>query len=360
MAGPPLFAYVGCFTTVARGARGDGINVYRVDRQSGAWTHVQRVGELVNPSFLILDRGERVLYVVHADLAEVSAFTRDPATGMLAFLNRQPTGGRNPVHLALDPSGRWLAIANYAGGNVALLSIRPDGALGPIVDSVALAGEPGPHRTEQPGPHPHHAPFDPSGRFVVVPDKGLDRVFVFRLDAAAGRLAANEPASVKTRAGAGPRHIAFHPAVPVAYVVNELDSTVATYRWDSVAGTLEPLQILPTVPPAYTGDNTGSEIAVAPSGNAVYVSNRGHDSIAAFAVERPSGLLAPHGWEATQGRKPRFFALDPTGRVLHAANEGSDTITAFRLDSASGRLEPTGQVVATASPACIAFAGTAV
>jgi 6-phosphogluconolactonase (cycloisomerase 2 family) len=224
---------------------------------------------------------------------------------------------------------------------------------------VELAGEPGPHRTEQPGPHPHHAPFDPAGRFVVVPDKGLDRVFVLRLDAAAGRLAANEPASVRTRAGAGPRHVAFHPALPVAYVVNELDSTVTAYRWDGGRGTLEPVQILPTLPPSHTGDNTGSEIAVAPAGGVVYVSNRGHDSIAAFAVERPTGLLAPLGWEATRGRKPRFFALDPTGRFLYAANEGSDTIVCFRIDAASGRLRAADNVIATASPACIAFAGTA-
>jgi 6-phosphogluconolactonase len=266
-------------------------------------------------------------------------------------------GGKNPVHLAIDPTGRLLVTANYAAGTVAVLPIDAQGALGPVADSVALPGDPGPHRTEQPSSHPHHVPFDPTGRFVLVPDKGLDQVFVFRLDGALGKLVANDPPGVKTRAGAGPRHIAFHPSLPVAYVINELDSTVTTYRYDAARGALMPQQIVPSLPASFTGNNTGSEIAVAPSGRFVYGSNRGHDSIVAFAVDPTSGWLSPVGWEPTQGKTPRFFALDPAGNFLYAANEASDTIVTFRVDAATGELAPTGQIVKNASPACIVFTG---
>jgi len=350
------FAYVGSFTTPARNARGNGINVYRVDPASGAWTHVQLVSDLVNPSFLALDRPQRHLYAVHADLTEVSAFAIDRATGTLGFLNRQSMDGKNPVHLSIDPTGRFLVTANYTGGTVALLPIQPDGALGPRADSVKLPGDPGPNRTEQASSHPHDAPFDPSGRFVVVPDKGLDRVFVFKLDAASGKLIANDLPSVQARSGAGPRHVAFHPSLPRAYVANEIDSTVTTYRWDAARGSLAPLQIVPTLPTSFTGNSTAAEIAVAPSGRFVYASNRGHDSIVIFSADKASGLLAPLGWEPTQGSTPRFFALDPSARWLYAANESGDTIVTFRVDPASGKLALTGQIVKVASPVCIVFA----
>lgn len=353
----PLFAYVGSFTTKERKARGDGINVYRMDPISGGWTHVQLVPDLVNPSFLALDRGQRTLYSVHADLTEVSAFAIDKESGRLRFLNRQSMGGKNPVHLAIDPTGRFLITANYSAGTVAVLSIEPDGSLGPQVDNVQLPGEPGPHRLEQPSSHPHDVPFDPAGRFILVPDKGLDRIFVFRLDSASGKLVPNDPPSVASRAGAGPRHVAFDHAAAFAYVINELDSTVTTYRYDAERGDLKPQQIVSTLPPTFTGNNTASEIVLAPSGKFVYGSNRGHDSIAIFAIDQASGMLSPIGWESTQGKTPRFFALDPSAHFLYAANETTDTIVTFRVDAATGNLTPTGQIVKNGSPACIVFAG---
>jgi 6-phosphogluconolactonase len=353
----PLYAYVGSFTSKERKARGDGINVYRMDPASGGWTHVQRVGDLVNPSFLALDREQRHLYSVHADLTEVSAFTRDRETGKLAFLNKQSMGGKNPVHLALDPTGRFIVTGNYGAGTVAVLPIAPDGSLGALVDSAKLPGEPGPHRVEQASSHPHHAPFDPSGRFVLVPDKGLDRIFVFRFDSATGKLTPNDPPDVKARDGAGPRHVAFHPTLRVAYVINELDSSLTTYAWNAESGALKPLQIVPTLPPSFTGNSTASEIAVAPSGRFVYGSNRGHDSIATFAVDQTSGLLNPIAWEPSQGSTPRFFALDPSARFLYAANEQGDTVVTFHVDAATGKLTPAGQVVKNLSPCCIVFAG---
>jgi 6-phosphogluconolactonase (cycloisomerase 2 family) len=188
-----------------------------------------------------------------------------------------------------------------------------------------------------------------------VPDKGLDRVFVFRLEATAGKLAATDPAFVATRSGAGPRHVAFHPALPVAYVVNELDSTVATYRFDAATGALTPLQVITTLPTSHVGNSTGAAIAVTPSGRFLFASNRGHDSIAVFAADRSTGLLEHAGWHATQGQVPRFVTLDPTGSVLLAANQSSDTIVSFRIDQEKGGLEPTGQVVQEGSPVSIVF-----
>jgi 6-phosphogluconolactonase len=220
-----LFAYVGAFTTPERKGHGGGINLYRVDPASGAWTHEQLL-EIVNPSFLTLDRAQRFLYSVHADLDEVSAYAIDAQNGHIRALNRQSCGGKNPVHLSIDPTGRWIITANYSAGSVGVVAIEKDGTLGPRSDLVALTGEPGPDGKRQASAHPHDAVFDPNGRFIAVPDLGFDRVFVFRLDAASGKLTANDPPFVATRAGAGPRHIAFHANMPFAYVINELGSSV--------------------------------------------------------------------------------------------------------------------------------------
>jgi 6-phosphogluconolactonase len=345
-----MFAYVGAFTTPQRKGHGDGINVYRMDPRTGAWTHVQRVPDIVNPSFLALDRRQSFLYSVHADLDQVSAYAMDKNSGQLAPLNKQSCGGKNPVFLSLDPSNRYIVTANYTGGSLGVVAIKEDGTLGKQTDVVPLTGEPGPNRKEQTGSHPHDCPFDPAGRFVVVPDKGLDLIFAFRLHAATGKLVANDPPSVATRSGAGPRHIAFHPSLPFAYVINELGSTMTTYRYDGARGVLTAVQVLPTTPENFTGDNTGAEVAVAPSGRFVYGSNRGHDSIVIFAVDRAHGTLTPIDWVSTQGRTPRFFALDPAANFLYAANHDTDTIVTFRVNGRNGRLTPTGQIVKVGSP----------
>jgi 6-phosphogluconolactonase (cycloisomerase 2 family) len=359
-----LFAYVGAFTTPERKGHGGGINVFRLDPTSGAWTHEQLL-EIVNPSFLTLDRAQRFLYSVHADLEEVGAYAIDKQNGHITALNRQSCGGKNAVHLSIDPTGRWMVTANYSAGTVGVLPIEKDGTLGPRSDLVNLPGEPGPDRKQQASSHPHNAVFDPSGRYIAVPDKGLDRVFVFRLDAASGKLTPNDPAFVATRAGAGPRHIAFHPQMPLAYVINELGSNVTTYRFDGQRGSLQPIQILPSTPASYTGNNTGAEIVVTPSGRVVYASNRGHDSIAIFAVDQHDGTLTPVGWAPTNAKSPRFFCLDPAAKILYAANadegysdqQNTDTIVPFKINQANGTLTPTGQVIKTNSPCTIVFAG---
>jgi len=353
-----MFAYVGCYTTPDRAGTGEGITVYRIDDRSGVWEHVQLLTGVANPSFLALDSTRRFLYCVHGgnDFSAVSAFAAAPHTGLLTALNTQQSGGRNPVSLGVYPSGLALVVANYMDGTVATLPINADGTLAPLNTLLLQTGDPGPDPVEQASPHPHHSPFDPVGQFVMVPDKGLDRTFIYRFDAVRGTIAPNDPPFERAWAGAGPRHIAFHPEASYAYVINELDSTITTYAYDAERGVLDPRQLIGTLPPAYTGRSTGAEIAVAPSGRFLYASNRGHDSIAIFAIDEETGMLTATGWEPTQGAMPRFFALDPSGQFLSVANQGSDTIVTFRVDAATGGLTPTGHVVRTGSPVCIVFA----
>jgi 6-phosphogluconolactonase len=378
---PPstLVAYVGSRTTRERNARGHGITVWRVDQRAGSWEQIQLVeaddgdpatpGDSIpaNPSFLTLDVAGRFLYAVHGDGTQVSAFGVDQATGILTLVNTVDTGRRNPVHLSVDPTGRWLVVAHLAPpGSVTSLPIGADGSLGAVTGVLELPGTPGPHKVSQLGPNPHHAPFDPTGRWIVIPDRGVDRIFVARLDPATGRLALGDPGWATARELDGPRHVAFHPALSYAYLVNELRSTVTTYRWDATAGTLAPQQIVSSTAPEMIGDSRGAEIAVAPSGRFVYASNRSGagdgtpggpdpDTIGVFRVDERTGNLTPAGWVSTQGIRPRFFCFDPDARRLYALNEVSDTIVGFDVDPELGLLHPTGEVVGTGSPVCLVF-----
>jgi 6-phosphogluconolactonase len=351
-----FFAYVGCRTTRDRNARGDGIVVYRVEK--GSWTQVQLADGLLNPSYLAFDRDKRFLYTAHGDASGVSAF-RINADGTLSFLNYQSCGGKNPVHLVSDPSNKWLLVANHLTAdnyvsNIAVLPRRSDGALEPVSDLVPLTGQIGPHRGEQPFAKPHQIAHDPQNRFLVVPDKGCDLLRGFQLDGA-GKLEAISPLPPVVRPNAGPRHIAFRLDSRFAYVINELDSTITAYRYDAASGALTAFQRLPSVPDIFTGYSTGSEIAVSVSGRFVYASNRGHDSIGAFASDPADGRLTPIGWWPSGGKTPRFFVLSADGKSLYVANEDSDTITGFEVDPSSGMLTPLGIVAKTGSPTCIIF-----
>ncbi|OAE99042.1 hemagglutinin [Bradyrhizobium centrolobii] len=352
--GSRSFVYVGARTTRERNARGDGLNVYDMDNVTGAWRHVQLLGDLVNPSFLAFDRTRRFLYTVHGDLSDITAMTIDDASGKLAVINRRSTEGKNPVHLAIDPSNRFLVVANHITSTLALMPRNEDGSLGAVIDLVKLEGKVGPHRVEQPFAKPHQVEFDPSGAFIVVPDKGLDLVFTYRIDAENGKLVlATKP--VPAREGAGPRHVAFHPDGRLAYVVNELDSTITAYHFDPATGALAPFQIVSAVPDVFTGNSRAGEIAVSADGRFVHTSNRGDDSIATFAIEQVTGRLSQVGWTPSGGKTPRFFALTPSNNLLFAANEDADTINLFSRETASGRLTATDRVVHVGSPVCILF-----
>jgi 6-phosphogluconolactonase len=349
-------AYVGSRTTAARKAIGKGLSVYRVDAASGAWQLRQVVEGVANPSFLTLNRAQDRLYTVHGDLSEVSCFAIDPANGTLRFMNRQSCNGFNPVHLELSLDGRELVIANYATGTLAALGIAADGALEPVRLLVGMPGQPGPHRIEQNGAHPHHAP-----RFVnralatpwhIVPDKGLDAVFAVHLGASQADTRINR---FQSRESAGPRHAAFHPLMPLIYVANELDSTVTTLSFDTETGALASVGHVSTLPPAFSAANRVAGIAVHPSGRMVYVSNRGHDSVACIPLDAEGRAGAPVLFEPAHGNYPRFITLTPDARRLLVANELSHTIVTLALDGET--LLPHGEatVIDTGSPVCVVF-----
>ncbi|MBW9061599.1 lactonase family protein [Agrobacterium pusense] len=344
-----LIVYVGARTTRARNARGNGLNVYRLHADM-RWEHLQLI-EMENPSFLTFDRTGEFLYTVHGDSDRVTSLSIDGSTGMLNELGTQSTRGHNPVDLSFDPTNRYLVVANHVTSSIVLLPRLEDGSLGEVCDLAAVTGEIGPHRIEQPLPKPHQVEFDPSGRWIAVPDKGTDKIIVYGIDMQNGTL--QEASACVARETSGPRHIAFHPDGRLAYVVNELDSTVTAYRFDPEVGRLEPFQILSSLPDTFTSNSRAAEIAVSKGGRFVYASNRGSDTIAVFKLDA-AGRLDLVGHRATAGRTPRFFTILPQG-ILLAANEDSDTVTAFDVNEATGDLSIRDEVLSVGSPVCIVF-----
>jgi len=347
-----MFAYVGCYTTSDRDGRGEGIEVYRLNAAGDEWTKIQHVGGLENPSLFTLRRDQSVMYSVHGGRNLVSAFSIDPGNGRLTLLNQMDCQGNNPVDCALDPAERFLVVGNYGSGAVAVMPLEPDGRLSPVSQLVALTGTPGPDPVHQKSSHPHAVIFDPTGQYVIVPDKGFDKTFLFRF--AGGRLEPTHQASIASKSGAAPRHTIFHPSLPILYVNNELDSTVTVFDWN--AGHVTEAQVISTMPNGHDGRNTTAEIAASPSGRYLYVSNRGQDSVVLFHVTPGTGLLTYGGYTPTGGKRPRFFTLDLTAERLYAANQDSDDITGFRIDPATGIPAPMGIVARTGSPSAIRFA----
>jgi 6-phosphogluconolactonase len=350
--------YVGTYT---ESGRHDGIHLMRMDRRSGKLRLVASVDAGANPSFVATHPDGRVLYAVNEletyngkPTGAVSAFAIARDTGALTLRDRQPTGGGAPCFVSVDRSGRVVLIANYVGGSVALLPIEADGSLAPATQVVQHTGS-GPNTERQATAHAHCIVADPSNRFVLAADLGADRVFVYRLDLKSKSLSHVEGGEAEMRSGAGPRHIAFHPTLPLVFVANELDSTVATLHFDAVRGSLRPLDTRPTVPAAWTGTNYPADIHVAPSGRTLYVSNRGHNSIAVFSVAESTGALALDQVISTDGDWPRNFSLDPTGRWFLVANQRSSSIVVFGRDQETGRLTPTRERIAVPSPVCLRF-----
>ncbi len=354
----PRFAYIGSRTTRERNARGVGISVYEHDGTAG-YTLIQKLDDVVNPSFLTFDPTQRFLYCVHGDQKEVSAFVVNPADGTLALINTVSCNGVNPVHLSVDPQGGYLAVANYATGSFSVLTNNKDGSLQkPVAALQRLPGEPGPHKVEQSASHPHMIPFDPSKNFLVIPDKGLDRVFVYRVVNEGGKMLTTPVSVVKTREGAGPRHIVFSTQGNAAYVVNELDSTVTAYQYQTAKGTLTPFQVIPTTPQDFVFNNRAAAIAIAPDGRFLYASNRGHDSIAVFSIHAKTGRLTAIAHIPSGGKKPRFMTLTPEGKHLFVANEDTDNIVIFDVKTQTGELKASSLNIATGSPVCTIFRST--
>ncbi len=351
------FVFVGTYT----GTGSKGIYVLAFDPARGTLADTGLRAEAVNPAFLALDRAGSVLYSVSETSATgaarsgaVLAFRVHRETGALTFLNRQLSRGTSPCHLSVTLDGKAVATANYSSGTVTLLPILADGSLGEPAGTVQHRGK-GPNPSRQEGPHAHSITPDPATGDLYACDLGVDRVFVY----CGGRpaLEAAEPPALQTHPGAGPRHLAFHPGGRWLYVVNELDSTVSFFARPAPASPfgVEEVQSFPTLPPGETVTNWCAHIAVRPDGRFVYASNRGHDTIAVFAVDPARGALAPVAFEPVLGRTPRHFALDPSGRWLLAAGQDSDVIRVFAVDAASGRLSPNGQAVTIPRPVCVCF-----
>lgn len=344
------FAYVGCRTTRERNARGKGLSVYGVPA-SGPWALVQQVTGLVNPSFLCLAFSGAALYTVHGDHSHVSSFSIDPRSGMVEQTGEQDAGGKNPVHLVLSRSQRWLLVANYATGNVVSLPVRPDGSLGQMASSLSLPGAHGPH-SQQKGSHPHQICMDSMGRWLYVPDKGLDKVFSLSLHEGSGEL--KLAGTLEFPSGTGPRHMAMHPSLPRAYVVGELDRTVSACRVNPATGELALLDSVSTVP---AGADSGSAagIVIASAGRSLHVSNRGHDSVASFRVDGDTGTLTDPTWASTGGATPRFISCMPDDDLLLAANEDTDSLTAAALNATRHEALKFQPLLQTESPVCVIF-----
>jgi len=361
------FVWFGCYT--GKPPRGEGISVARYDDNSGTFSAVTLACRVQNPSFLTLHPSLPVVYAVSeiADLngkptGGITSFTIDQNTGQLTQQSVQPSGGTGPCHLTVDGTGQVLLAANYGSGSTVCLGLEADGSLKPVVPTLAdqpggflkHAGS-GPNKNRQQSPHGHSIDPTPDGRFAISCDLGADRVFIHKLDVTAATLAGhgNSP----TTAGGGPRHFALHPRLPFGYANNELDMTVTAFRIDPAAGHLEPLQTISTLPDSVTerhGFST-AEITAHPSGKLLYVSNRGHDSLAIFSIDEATGKLSLTGVEPTRCQTPRHFAISPGGNRLFAAGQTSGTITAFSIDQATGRLSFLGEPLQLPMPVCILF-----
>ena len=354
--GGETLVYVG-----GSGARSKGIYLFRLQSQDLTLVPLGLAVETLNPSFLEFDFKRRLLFAVNSTSTfegkasgAVSAFSIDPSTGKLTLLNQRASMGTGPTHLVLDKSGRSLLVANYGSGSVAVLPVASDGRLGEATSFIQHTGSSvNPQRQE--GPHAHCVTLDPANRFAFVCDLGLDKVLIYRLDAAAGKLTPNEPAFASVKPGSGPRHMVFRPDGRFAYVVNELTSTVTAFAYDARRGALREIETVSSLPPNFDGANTGAEIDVHPSGKYLYVSNRGHNSVALFGIDRVKGTLTFVDAQGTGGRTQRHFGIEPSAKHLVIANQGSDSLLVCRIEPADGRLKPSGVFAEAPSPTCARF-----
>jgi len=352
-----LLVYVGTYTS----GKSEGIYLYRLDLSSGELKHAATTKGVKDPSFLTLAPGRRNLFAVNEvedfggkKSGALSSFAIDQRTGKLRLLNQQPTLGGAPCYVVVDRGGRFVLVANYSGGNFAVLPIRSDGSLGEATDLKQDSGS-SINVDRQEAPHAHCIALDPANRFAYGCDLGTDKVMIHRFDATRGKLTPGRTPWVQLKPGAGPRHITFRPDGKFAYVINELHATVTTFAHDRDRGNLKELQTIATLPADFTGENTSADIHVSPDGRFLYCSNRGHDSIAAFQIAPRSGKLTFIAHQASGGKAPRNFAIDPTGAFLLVANQKSDNIVTFRRDIQTGLLSATGHVAEVPSPVCLKF-----
>jgi 6-phosphogluconolactonase len=363
-----MLVYIGTYTEPIRfgtgkilEGKGEGIYLYRMHPATGALEFDSKTTGVVNPSYLAVDPTQRFLYAVNElktyedkPTGTVSAFAVDPKTGKLEFLNKRLTHGTDPCHVVVDGKSRYAFVANFMSGSVCVLPVRKDGSLGEASDFIQHLGS-SVDPVRQKGPHAHSVTLDKANRFAFVPDLGLDKLMVYTFDRTRGMLERHAIPWIKVKPGAGPRHVALHPSGRFAFLINELDSTVTALSFDGKKGVFMELQVVPTLPAGFQGESTCADVQVAPSGRFVYASNRGHDSLVIYRIDRRTGRLGYVGHQSTRGKTPRQFEIDPTGRFLLVANQDTDAIVTFRIDPQTGTLAPTGQVVQVPTPVCVKF-----
>jgi 6-phosphogluconolactonase len=355
----PTLVYIGTYTNT----KSKGVYVSRLDLAQGTLSAPVLAAESSNPSFLAVHPTRDWLYAVNEignyegkPSGSVSAFSVNRETGALTLLNKQPSVGGGPAHLVVDHGGKNVLVANYGGGSVAVLPIAADGGLKPSTAFVQHTGSSvNPDRQKE--PHAHSVNVDAGDRFAYVADLGLDKVMIYRFDAAKGTLAANDPAFAAAAAGAGPRHFAIHPTERFAYVINELQNSVTAFTRDASTGALTMLHTVSTLPPDVKAlpSYSTAEVLVHPTGRFLYGSNRGHDSISVFTIDQSTGRLTFVETVPTGGSTPRGFGIDPTGAYLIAGNQRSDSVVVFRIDRDSGKLTATGSRIDVGAPVSVKF-----
>jgi len=347
--------YIGTYTS----GKSEGIYGYQFDPQSGALTRVNSI-KSTNPSFLAIDRSKRYLYAVN----EVGEYLGKPSGGVSAYvierpnlnlrlLNEQATQGADPCYLSVDSKRKVLLVANYTGGNVAVLPIRPDGTLGMVMDVEQHEGS-GP-KEQQKGPHAHCIMLDRNERYAFASDLGIDKVMIYRFDRATGKLTPAQQPYAELKSGAGPRHLTFHPNGKYLYVIDELDSTMTVFGYDERNGTLTHVDTVSTLPSDFSGTSYCADVHVSQSGKFLYGSNRGHNSIVVFEIDPRTGKLKLVQHISTAGDWPRNFTIDPSGAFLLVANQRSDNVVTFSIDPGTGQLKPTGHNESIPSPVCLRF-----
>jgi 6-phosphogluconolactonase (cycloisomerase 2 family) len=378
----PLIAYIGTFSSPLHDVlptqvdlppgNGRGIYIFQADKATGALTP-QGVYELgTSPSCLAVNaEGTRLYSANETDRVgdnksgSVSAFSIDRSTGKLALLNTVSSGGAGPTYITFHPSGKFLLVANYFGGSVAVLPILPDGHLGVPVDTKQDTGTIGPRKSKDAPPgsfafsghdrtHAHMIFSDHLGRFILHVDLGLDHIFIWKFDASTGQLTANDPPFVSLPPGSGPRHCFFHPNGRWLYSLQEEASNIVLFDYDSTNGRLTSRQMISSLPPGFAGSNFASEILVSADGRFVYAGNRLHDSIAVFSIAK-NGELTFVTEEWTRGNYPRSFNFDPAGQFLYCCNQRADNVTSFRVNRRTGRLTFKGHYTPVGNPSCIVF-----
>lgn len=349
-----FFAFAGTYTAKTQSK---GIYAFRYDASTGKMTALGVVGETPDPSFIAIHPSGKFLYAVNESgkTSFVTSFALDAKSGKLTQLNHVPSLGEDPCYIALDRTGKYLLVANYTSGTLAVFPISPDGKIGEKTALNQDSGTLGPKKDRQDGPHAHWIETSADNRYALAADLGLDQILIFQFDAAKGAFEPHMPPSASLQAGSGPRHAVFSPNGKFLFVVSELSSTATSFSYDAKTGDLKRVNTVSTLPPEFSGRNDVAEVAVHPNGRYLYVSNRGMDSIALFAIDPKKGTLSPRGGVPTGGKEPRHFALDPAGNFMFVENQLSDTIVIFHVDATSGELTPTGDTLSVPSPVCLKF-----